>query len=178
MRGRGLCSCPGCRSGRYSPWIGTHARRRLRRPSPAGLKTGRTSEGQPGSGRVPRAARRPGCGWWTSASRAARRPHYGVEDGVVLADEVYKPGARVLPVVAPEIRLPYVVCPLHRGGDVADGGVEPDVEALVLESRLRHGDAPEDVPGDRAPFEPASDHAQREVLHLGAPVFLAADPLL
>src|ERR671912_453206 len=103
-------------------------------------------------------------------------PHARVKDGVVLADEVNEPRLRLLPVPAPAVGVASELGPLHRGGDVAYGCVEPHVESFVLEARLGDGDAPEDVAGNGALLEAAPDHAEDGGLDRVAPVVLLSDP--
>ena len=78
-------------------------------------------------------------------------PDLGVEDDVVLAHEVVGQGLGVVPPGAPRLGVAAAARPLHGGGQVADDGVEPDVEALGgLVLPAGHRDAPVDVPGHGA----------------------------
>ncbi len=63
-------------------------------------------------------------------------PEERVEVDDVLADEVDDAGVAALgPVVQGALRLARHLGPLLRGGDVPDGGVQPDVEVLVRLTR-------------------------------------------
>src|SRR5918998_2673564 len=73
-------------------------------------------------------------------------PDQGVEDRVVLPDKVDEPALRLLPVLPPPVGFPDVLGPLYGRRNVADTGVEPNVEALVFETWLGDRDAPLDVP--------------------------------
>ena len=106
-----------------------------------------------------------------------RGPHQGVEDGVVLADEVDQAGVGLLPVLAPTVRLPRFLRPLHRGRNVTDAGVEPDVEALVLVAGLGDRHAPGDVARYGAILEAGVDDAEDKVPDLRPPVVPALDVL-
>ena len=80
------------------------------------------------------------------------RPDDAVEDDVVLAHEVVVARVGVLPPVAPGVGRAAVPRPLDRRGEVADDGVDPDVDALVLAllvARDGHADAPVEVARDR-----------------------------
>src|SRR5918994_12368 len=104
-------------------------------------------------------------------------PDQGVEDRVVLPDKVYEPALGLLPVLPPPVGLPDVLGPLHGRGDVADAGVEPHVEAFVLEAGLGDGDPPLDVPRYGPLLQAAVYDAEDEVLDRGAPVLLSSDVL-
>ncbi len=70
-------------------------------------------------------------------------------------------------------------CPLDAGREVADDGVEPDVDPLVvalLEARERDRHAPVEVSRDRPRLE-LPEEIEREAPNVGPPVALAADPL-
>ena len=68
------------------------------------------------------------------------REDYGVERDVVLSDELEKVG-----VLGIEPPLLPIVCEVGRDRDITDGGVEPNVEYLVLVTRLGNGDSPLEV---------------------------------
>ena len=108
-----------------------------------------------------------------------RRPDHRVEDDVVLAHEVEVARVVVLPPLAPRVRRPAALRPLDARGEVADDGVEPDVDALrVLRvARHRNGHAPIDVARHRARLQ-VPDEAEGEVAHVRAPVRLRRQPLL
>ncbi len=78
-------------------------------------------------------------------------PNLGVEDDVVLAHEVVGQCLGIVPPGTPVVgaasaRRFAAACPLHRGGQVADNGIEPHVEALVrLVQPARDRNAPGDV---------------------------------
>ena len=73
-----------------------------------------------------------------------RRPDDRVERDVVLADEVVRPGRRILPERPPGVRVATALRPLLARREIADDRVEPDVDALVV------------VPFDRAPARPTT----------------------
>ena len=81
------------------------------------------------------------------------RPHGGMEEDIVLADEVEGLGSRVRPPILPGLRLAADPGPLDGGGEVANDGLEPDVQALAFPAFHRHRDAPIQVAGDRAGFQ-------------------------
>src|SRR5215217_7344684 len=114
----------------------------------------------------------------SSPSSAVPRSWAGqirVEDRVVLGEKMVELRLRILPVLPPPVGLSDVLGPLHRRGDVADAGVEPHVEALVLEARFGDGDAPLDVPRYGPLLETPVDNAEDEILDRGAPVLLSGD---
>ena len=76
-----------------------------------------------------------------------------VEGDVVLADELEELHVLRAPSTSSSSRGRV----LRGDGDVADGRVEPDVEDLVLEALLGHGDAPLQVAGDCALLEAVAD---------------------
>ncbi len=81
------------------------------------------------------------------------RPDLAVEGDVVLALEVVGHRLRVVPPLPPAIGVAGAAGPLDRRREVADDGVEPDVEALggvVLPALERDRDAPVDVARHRA----------------------------
>ncbi len=108
-----------------------------------------------------------------------RGPDDGVEDDVVLAHEVEVARVGVLPPLAPRLRRAAVVRPLDARRQVADDGVEPDVDALRVRRIAgdRHGDAPVDVARHRTGLQLA-DEPEREVADVRAPVRLHCQPLL
>src|SRR5207342_1515920 len=65
------------------------------------------------------------------------RPPDGVEPDVVLADEVAVPGVGALPPPPPGAGVAGALGPLHRGRQVADDGVEPDVQPAVVPAGQR-----------------------------------------
>ena len=62
-------------------------------------------------------------------------PDLGVEDDVVLAHEVVGVGVRRLPPLPPRLGVAGAAGPLDRRRQVADDGVEPHVDALVVAGR-------------------------------------------
>ena len=86
----------------------------------------------------------------------------------------------VLPPVPPGVGRAAVHSPLDRRREVADDRVEPDVDPLVVPTRvlLGHGDrnAPVEVAGDRPRLD-VLEQPEREVPHVRAPVPLPFDPL-
>ena len=101
------------------------------------------------------------------------REHDAVEDNVVLADEMHQPGLRILPPLFPTLREEFLGV-----GDVADGGVEPDVEDLALGTVDRDGDAPVQVAGDGAGLQAAVQPALALAIDVGLPLLvLLQDPV-
>ena len=82
------------------------------------------------------------------------RPPDGVEPDVVLADEVAVAGRGPLPPAPPGVRCKAQAGPLHRGRQVADDGVEPDVQAAVVPAGQGDRHAPVQVAGDRPRPQP------------------------
>ena len=62
------------------------------------------------------------------------RPHGGMEEDVVLADEVEGLRGRIDPPVFPGLRLAADLGPLDRRREIADDRLEPDVQAFVRPS--------------------------------------------
>lgn len=81
-------------------------------------------------------------------------PPCGVKEDVVFADEVKGFGVGIRPPIFPRVRLTGDLCPLDGGGQVADHRLEPDVKAFARPPFDGHGDAPIEVAGDRARFQP------------------------
>ena len=110
------------------------------------------------------------------------RPDLGVEGDVVLAHEVIGASGVVVPPLPPGVGVAAAPGPLDRRRQVADDGVEPDVEALVgvvLPARQRHRDAPVDVAGHR-PGSQVLEQVEAELQHVRAPEplgLLAVQPL-
>ena len=107
-----------------------------------------------------------------------RRPDHGVEDDVVLALEVVVLGVRVLPPLPPRVGIAGRGGPLDRRREVADHGVEPDVDPLVLVLGVagnRDADAPVEIARDRARAD-LVEQAEREVLDVRPPVVVRFDP--
>ena len=109
-----------------------------------------------------------------------RRPDFGVKDDVVLTHEVI--GLRIagclrLPPRTPGLGIPAALRPLHGRRQVANDGVEPNVEALVETV------APP-LEGNRDAQVVARDGAQLEVVQqvgeelqdVGAPLRLLLQP--
>ena len=106
------------------------------------------------------------------------RPDNAVEDDVVLPHEVVVPRVGALPPLAPRIRCPAVGGPLDRGGQVADHGVDPDIDPLVvslLEPRHRDAHSPVEVARHRSAAK-LPDELQREASDVRTPVILPLDP--
>ena len=76
----------------------------------------------------------------SAVSLEHRREHYAVEHYIVLADEVHQAGVIGLPPFLPTVGEEFLGV-----GDVAYGGVEPNVEHLAFGSRHRNGHAPVEV---------------------------------
>jgi hypothetical protein len=85
-------------------------------------------------------------------------------------------GLRLLPILAPAVRVARKVGPFHCRGDVAYGCVEPYVEALVLKTGLGDRHAPFDVACYGPLLQATLYHAQHEVSHRVAPVVLRGHP--
>jgi len=105
------------------------------------------------------------------------RPDHGVKNDVVLPHEVRVRRLRVLPPRAPGLGVATVVGPLDRRGQVADHGIEPDVDALRLR-RIplhRHRDSPVDVTCHCAGLQ-IVDEGKRKVADVRAPARFRLDP--
>jgi len=76
------------------------------------------------------------------------RQEDGVEEQVVLADEVSVQDPWVLPPRLPRFGTACFLGPFPGGGEVADDGIEPDVEPPVLPAGQWHRHSPGQVPGD------------------------------
>ena len=85
-----------------------------------------------GSSRFARAASELTAG---AVAEQHARPDHRVEDDVVLPHEVRVLGGGVLPPLAPRLGIAAVLGPFDRGGEVADDGVEPHVDPLVVAAR-------------------------------------------
>src|SRR5215210_3549768 len=106
------------------------------------------------------------------------RPDHGVERDIVLAHEVVVTRIRVLPPLAPRIRIPGARGPLDACREVADDGVEPDVDALsvlLVVSGNRNSYAPVEITRDWTRFEIVHE-VQREAADVRAPIVLTRDP--
>ncbi len=103
-----------------------------------------------------------------------------MEDDVVLADEVVGLRLRVFPPVAPGLGSSLNLRPLFRGGQVADDGVEPDIDPLAFTNRVvrvRDLDTPLEVPSDGPVLEPLLCESDRHVLDVLAPALAALQPV-
>ena len=112
----------------------------------------------------------------------AVRPEHGreddaVEDDVVLADEVHQFGIGRFPVRFPV--LPFTLGPFLGRGNVADRGVEPDVQHLAFGAFHRHGDTPVQVAGYRPGAQAVVEPGFHLAVHVGFPIGLMPfeDPL-
>ena len=83
----------------------------------------------------------------------------------------------LLPEVLPAVGFALPGGPLYGGGEVADNGLEPDVDALAVVAVERDGNAPLDVTGDGAVLQAAFEVAYGKVLDVGTPVGLRANPV-
>ncbi len=102
------------------------------------------------------------------------RPHDGVEGDVVLGDEVVGGNIEILPPLAPGLGVPRDLSPLFGRCQVADDGIEPDVDALIFEAFQGDGDPPGDVAGDGAAAQFAAFQLpESEVERVGPPMLLA-----
>ena len=107
-----------------------------------------------------------------------RREHDTVEHDIVLANEMHELGVGTLPPLLPRLREQ-----LTGIGNVADGGVKPDIEDLALGALDGHGNAPVEVAGDGARLQAAVEPALDLAVHIGTPFGMAleypfAEPLL
>ena len=110
-------------------------------------------------------------------SQQRRREAHGVEGHVVLGEELHVGHVlAALPPVAP-IAPRRRLAPLDRGGDVADGGVEPDIEDLVLEACLGHRHAPFQVAGDATVAQAFVEPFQRDRADERWPVASGREPV-
>ena len=100
-----------------------------------------------------------------------------MEGDVVLADEVVRPGVGVLPEILPGVGLAAAFRPLHGGGQVADDGLEPDVDALAFVAFHRERNAPRQIAGYGAVFEAALQEAAGGIGYVGTPKLLVANPV-
>ena len=100
-----------------------------------------------------------------------------MERHVVLGEELHV--AHVLAALPPVAPIPprRRLAPLDRGGDVADGGVEPDVEDLVLEACLGHRHAPFQVAGDAPVAQAFVEPLQRDRADERRPVASGREPV-
>ena len=106
-------------------------------------------------------------------------PDLGVEDDVVLAHEVVGVGVRRLPPLPPRLGVAGAAGPLDRRRQVADDGVEPDVDALVrpvAPAVQRHRHAPVDVAGVAARLE-VLEQVDAEVQDVGPPALAGGQPV-
>ena len=101
-----------------------------------------------------------------------------MKDDIIFPHEVEVASLPILPPVAPGIGSTYIFCPLDTCREVANHGVKPDVDLLIvtlgiLGERNRH--TPFEVAGDR-PWLEILDEVEGEATHIGAPVLLLLDP--
>ena len=68
--------------------------------------------------------------------------------------------------------------PLNGGGEVADDGLKPDVDAAIFPAIERDGDAPIEIASVGAILEALREESVGEIEHLRAPVGLVLQPLL
>src|SRR5712691_549555 len=100
-----------------------------------------------------------------------------MEGDIVLADEVVGLhtgiGPARYPPVLPLIWFALALGPFNAGREVANNGVEPDINALILVAFKRNGHAPIQIAcnraGAQALFQPVHSEGQR----IGSPVLLA-----
>src|SRR3990170_725697 len=112
-------------------------------------------------------------------SQKLGRPAKGMEENVVLPDEVVALAFGGLPKITPALRLATALSPLLGGRQVADDVLEPDVDALAFVARQGDGDTPLQVTGDSAILQTLGKEAQREVEDVLAPVlFVTGQPVL
>ena len=97
-------------------------------------------------------------------------PDLGVEGDVVLAHEVVGQGLRVVPPVAPCLGVARPAGPLDRCRQIADDGVEPDIEplGLITPAVQRDRDAPVDV-ARHGPRPDVLEDVLAELDDVGAP---------
>ena len=105
------------------------------------------------------------------------RPDDAVEGDVVLADEVVSLCFGVLPEIFPSIGVAAAFRPFHGGGQVADDGLEPDVDALAFVTFHRERNAPGQIARYGAVFQAALQEAAGGIGYVGPPKLFAADPI-
>ncbi len=106
-----------------------------------------------------------------------RGPDHRVERNVVLADEVVTDRVRILPPVAPGLRVARPGRPLPARRQIADDRLEPDIDALArteLVGGQRH--TPVKIPGDRPVVQTVLDELQRPVHDMPAPALARFQP--
>ncbi len=101
-----------------------------------------------------------------------------MEGNVVFADEIIAFCLFVLiPEIVPSLVVPgYFFSPLLRRRKVADDGLEPHVESLLLEALDRHRHAPLDIAGDGAVAQSLFEIPLRQAADVGPPVGLPGHP--
>ena len=101
-----------------------------------------------------------------------------MERDVVFADEVNRPGVRVLPPVSPRLGVILVGGPLLCCRQVADDRLEPDVDPFPGSQVVdRYVNPPVKVAGDGPVLEALFDPALREVQDVGPPAFARIQPV-
>ena len=99
-----------------------------------------------------------------------RREDDAVEHDVVLADKMYEPCLRVLPPflpAAPCLRLQLTE--FLRVGNIADGGVKPNVQYFSLSTFNRNRDSPVQVTGHGTGFQSCVEPRFALSIHIGTP---------
>ena len=100
-----------------------------------------------------------------------------MERNVVLADEVDGPGLVALPPIAPGLRVALDLRPLLGGRQVADDGLEPDVDPLARPQVVhRHVDSPVQIAGDGPVVETVLHPTLREVQDVTPPPLATVQP--
>ena len=107
-----------------------------------------------------------------------RREDYAVEDNIILAYEVHKPGIRALPPLLPALREQLLCI-----GDVANRRIKPDIEHLALCTLYRHRHAPVEVSANGTRLQPAIYPALALPVNIAAPLLVSiqnplGEPLL
>ena len=101
-----------------------------------------------------------------------------MERDVVLADEVDGAGVVALPPIAPGLGVAAGPSPFLCRREVADDGLEPDVDPLTGTQIVdRQLDAPIEVPGDGTILKTLVDPTLGEVEYVPAPTLAGAQPL-
>ena len=90
-----------------------------------------------------------------------------VENDVVLANEMEEVRRRVLPPVAPVLAI--LLAPFHGGGDVPNGGIQPNVQDLAICPFHGHRHPPIEVTGHGAAFQSTVDPRAALSQHVGLP---------
>ncbi len=108
-------------------------------------------------------------------SQENRRPDEGVKRDVILADKIVCPGISG-PELAPQLAVSIDPGPFLARREISDHRLKPDVNAFVLESVHRHGDAPFEVTGDRPVPKAFLDISHSKIGDIRSPMSLRPGP--